>query len=129
MPDQLRIVTPAQDSSIVRTAGGEFLRPPAGWVLVPPGDAALTRRVKATGPAWVVQQRRGRKTFSLGLWAPGDIVEAIQARLAAERAAPQHARRKEADARRRNRAQAEYVETFRAAVRAFLAFHPRYAEL
>jgi hypothetical protein len=31
----------------VRTADGKVLTVPAGWVLLPPGDAALTRRVKA----------------------------------------------------------------------------------
>jgi hypothetical protein len=34
-----------------------------------------------------------------------------------------------ADARRRDRAQAEYVEDFYGAVLAFLAFHPNHAEL
>ena len=36
---------------------------------------------------------------------------------------------KEADARRRDKAQAEYVEDFHGAVVTFLAFHPRYADL
>ena len=31
---------------------------PEGWVLLPPGDAALTRRVKATGAHWIVQERK-----------------------------------------------------------------------
>jgi hypothetical protein len=38
-------------------------------------------------------------------------------------------RRKEADARRRDKAQAEYAEDFFGAVVAFLAFHPNHAEL
>ena len=29
---------------------------------------ALTRRVKAAGPTWQVQEKRGRKIFSRGLW-------------------------------------------------------------
>jgi hypothetical protein len=129
MPEQTRIVTPGPDSQSVRTASGDILRPPTGWVLVPPGDAALTRRLKAAGPTWTVQQNRGRKTFSLGLWAPQCTVVAIKLQLAAERAAPGHARRKVADAQRRENVQTEYVQTFREAVLNFLAFHPRYAEL
>src|SRR5687768_13343896 len=105
MPDQTRVVAPGPDARSVRTAGGEVLRPPADWVLVAPGDAALTRRVKAAGPTWTVQEKKGRKLFSRGVWAPRETVEVIQAQLAAERAAPQYARRRAADARRRERDQ------------------------
>jgi hypothetical protein len=40
-----------------------------------------------------------------------------------------YAKRKEADARRRDKAQAEYVEGFYEAVVGFLAFHPNHADL
>ncbi len=33
-------------------------------MLLPPGDAALTRRVKEASDHWVVQEKKGRKTFS-----------------------------------------------------------------
>jgi hypothetical protein len=33
-------------------------------MLLPPGDAALTRRVKAADDHWVVQEKKGRKVFS-----------------------------------------------------------------
>src|SRR4051794_38875520 len=49
--------------------------------------------------------------------------------LEAERSTEGYARRKEADARRRDRAQADYVEDFVGAVLAFLAFHPDHADL
>src|SRR5439155_19163779 len=39
------------------------------------------------------------------------------------------AKRKQADARRREEAQAEYVEDFHGAVVTFLAFHPSHADL
>lgn len=129
MPDQTRIVLPGPDGRSVRTDSGQVLRPPVEWVLVPPGDAGLTRRIKAAGPTWTVQEKVGRKIFSRGVWAAGVVVEAARAELAAERSTPQYARRREADARRREREQVEYVETFRQAVLEFLAFHPRYASL
>ena len=56
-------------------------------------------------------------------------MECIQADLDAERGTEGHARRKEADRRRREKAQAEYVEDFHGAVLKFLAFHPAHADL
>src|SRR3954451_15354619 len=88
---------------------------PEGWVLLPPGDAALTRRVKAAGEHWVVQEKRGRKIFSRGVWAPSETIESIRQELEAERATEGFARKKEADARRREKAQTEYVEDFQKA--------------
>ena len=106
-----------------------MLYPPADWALLPPGDAGLTRRVKAAGATWTVQEKKGRTIFSQGVWAPAVVIEASKNELAAERATPEYAKRREADARRRQREQAEYVEDFRGAVLEFLAFHPRYGQL
>ena len=102
---------------------------PDGWVLLPPGDAALTRRVKAAGDHWAVAEKKGKKVFSRGIWAAAATIDRLRAELAAERSTESYARRKEADARRRHEAQAEYVEDFLGAVMAFLAFHPNHAEL
>src|SRR4051812_44194197 len=106
MPGRDRTVSPGPDDHSVRTDNGEILRPPADWELLPAGNAALTRRVKAAGPTWGVQQRRGRRTFSLGIWAPRATIEAIRAEFAVERAAPQQARRREAETHRRAQQQA-----------------------
>ena len=56
-------------------------------------------------------------------------IEWIRADLEAERSTESFAKKKEADARRREKAQAEYVEDFLGAVVAFLAFHPTHADL
>jgi hypothetical protein len=120
---------PGPTENTVRAADGTILTAPEGWVLLPPGDAGLTRRVKAAGDHWVVQEKRGRKTFSRGIWAPGATIERIQAELEAERSTEGFARRQEAASRRREAAQAEYVEDFHGAVLAFLAFHPGHADL
>ena len=129
MPTQTRVVTPGPDDRSVRTTDGALLRPPADWVLVPPGDPWLTRRIKAAGPTWTVQEKKGRKTFSHGVWTNGAAVERIRADLAAERATPEYARKRAAGAQRRDREQTEYVGEFRSAVLAFLRFNPRYAAL
>ena len=120
--------TPGPTPTTVRSADGTILPVPDGWVLLPPGDAALTRRVKAAGVHWVVQEKKGRKIFSKGVWAPAATIDKIRAELEAERSTEGYAKRKDADARRRNKAQAAYVEDFYGAVVAFLAFHPAHAE-
>jgi len=121
--------TPGPTPNSVRAADGSVLTAPDGWVLFPPGDAALTRRVKAAGDHWVVAEKKGRKVFSRGVWAPAEVIERIRAELEAERSTEGFAKRKEADARRRDKAQAEYVEDFLTAVVQFLAFHPVHADL
>jgi hypothetical protein len=121
--------TPGPTTTTVRAPDGTVRTVPADWVLVPPGDAALTRRVRAAGESWSVAEKRGRKVFSRGVWAPAATVERVMAELAAERSTGAYARRREADAARRGKAQAEYVEEFWLAVRAFLNFHPAHAEL
>ncbi|TWT75483.1 hypothetical protein Pla123a_29920 [Posidoniimonas polymericola] len=102
---------------------------PAGWSLLPPGDAALTRRVKAAGEFWLVQEKRGRRMFSRGVWAPAATIERIQAELEGERSTDAYAKRREADAKRREQAQSDYVGEFTTAVRQYLAFHPKHADL
>ena len=98
-------------------------------MLLPPGDAGLTRRLKAATATWTVQEKVGRRTFSRGVWADGAVVESVRRELAAERATPAYAKKRTADAQRRERDQADYVGDFRDAVLAYLAFHPRHGEL
>lgn len=129
MPNQTRIVSPGPRERTVRTADGTILEAPTDWVLLPPGDPGLTRRVKAAGPTWTVQEKKGRKTFSRGVWTPADRVAAIQAELAAERSTPAYAKRKAADSARREKKQTAYVEDFSGAVREFLAFDQVHSEL
>jgi hypothetical protein len=123
------IFTPGPTPNTVRSADGKVLTAPEGWVLLPPGDAALTRRVKAAGDHWVVQEKKGRKVFSRGVWASATTIDKIRAELEVERSTEGYSKRKQADAQRRNKAQAEYVEDFCGAVVAFLAFHPVHADL
>jgi hypothetical protein len=120
---------PGTTPTTVRSADGNVLTVPEGWVLLPPGDPALTRRVKAAGDHWVVAEKKGRKIFSKGLWAAAATIDRIRAELEAERSTGVFAKKKEADARRREKAQAEYVEDFHGAVVTFLAFHPMHATL
>lgn len=123
------VYSPGPTPGTLRSATGEIVTPPSDWGLLPPGDAALTRRVKACGAYWLVTEKRGRRVFSQGLWAPAATIDRIRGELEVERADPAYAKRRQADATRREKLQVAYVEDFTAAVHAFLAFHPRYDEL
>jgi hypothetical protein len=129
LPKQAFTFLPGLVLNTVIAADGKVLSVPDGWILVPPGDAALTRRVKSAGDHWVVQEKKGRKMFSRGVWTSASTVEQIRVDLEAERSTASFAKRKVADARRRETAQLEYVEDFVGAVLAFLKFHPDYNEL
>jgi hypothetical protein len=129
MPDQTRIVSPGPRDRTVKTTDGKVLEVPADWKLLPPGDAAWTRRVKAGGPTWTVQEKKGRKIFSRGIWASAERIEAVRAELEAERSTESYAKRRVADGARREKKQTAYVEDFRGAVLSFLAFAPAYADL
>src|SRR5436189_2487042 len=104
--------SPGPTPNTVRTTDGKVLTAPEDWVLLPPGDAALTRRVKEAGDHWVVAEKKGRKLFSKGVWALAATIERIRAELGVERSTETFAKRKEADARRREKSQAEYVDDF-----------------
>src|SRR4051794_11306943 len=89
---------PGPTPNTVSTADGKVLTVPKGWVLLPPGDAALTRRVKAAGDHWVVAEKKGRKVFSRGIWTSAATIERIHAELEAERCTEGFAKKKQADA-------------------------------
>lgn len=97
---------------------------PDDWELLPPGDAALSRRIKEDGPTWTVIELKGRKRFSRGIWAPAARIAALRKDLALERADPGYQRKLDAGRKRRAAEQVVYAEDFRGAVLAFLNFHP-----
>ncbi|MBJ6760168.1 DUF2293 domain-containing protein [Myxococcaceae bacterium JPH2] len=123
MSDSLT-VAPTADPRRVRAPDGRILTVPEGWTLLPPGDAGLTRRVKAAGPSWTVVEKVGRKLFSKGVWAPEAHVHHARAALDAERATPAYARKLAQGRERRAREQEEYEVDFANAVLRFLAFSP-----
>ena len=107
-------------------ADGVVLAVPPGWDLLRPGDAALSRRIKADGPPWTVIELKGRKRFSHGIWAPAERIAALRSKLAAEREEPSYQRKLDSARARRAAAEEVYAEDFRGAVLAFLAFHSDY---
>lgn len=123
------VFKPGPDAKTVATKEGKILLVPVGWDLLPPGDAALTRRVKAAGEHWLVQEKKGRRVFSRGVWAPAETIRTIRAELEIERSSESYAKRRQADAQRRAKEQSHYVDSFFDAVLGYLDFHQNHAEL
>ena len=123
MSDAARIVGKGLNPRTVRSERGQE-KVPDDWELLLPGDAALTRRVKAEGPCWIMSEKKGRKVFGYGVWAPRERIERHRRDLEQERAEPAYAKKLAAGRERREREQEAYVEDFRGAVLQFLKFAP-----
>ncbi len=123
------VFAPGPRPNVVRDARGQLHEIPAGWQCLAPGDAGLTRRVKAAGDTWAVVEKVGRKTFSRGVWAPAATISAARAELEVERASPTYLKKRASDVKRREEAQLQYVADFEAEVLAFLAFDSSFGQL
>lgn len=124
------VLAPLEGESRVFVApDGTRMVAPADWECLPPGDAMMTRRVKQAGPSWSVIEKRGRKAFSKGLWAPRTTIERVKAEAIAERATDDYAKKRRADLARREREQSTYVQSFESEVFRFLSFSSEWTEL
>ncbi len=123
------VLAPTSDPRVFVAPDGRRLSPPDGWACLPPGDATFTRRVKQAGPSWAVIEKKGRKAFSRGLWAPRETIAAVRSALEAERATEAYAAKRTKDVARREQAQADYVVAFEGEVETFLAFSTEWREL
>src|SRR6478609_2262663 len=123
------VFAPTADPRVFLAPDGSRHAPPAGWACLPPGDAGLTRRVKSLGPSWAIIEKKGRKAFSKGLWAPSENIATAKAALEAERSTPAYAKKRAAAGARREHEQAAYVVSFEVEVLAFLRFAPSFQAL
>jgi len=94
--DEVQTFSPGPTPDTVRTSDGNVLGLPQGWVLLPPGDPALIRRVKAAGDHWLIWEKKGRKVTSRGVCAAAAAIDRIRAELEAARAGGTQAKRKTA---------------------------------
>ena len=108
---------------------GAKLTPPSGWTFLPAGDGAITRKVTAKEAFWRVQAQMGRRVISKGIWAPGAAIAQARQEVEALRATESYQKRLAGERQRRAEKQTEYEQEFYLAVRAFLAFIPRYETL
>ena len=123
-----KIVSPGQNHTLV-SESGDALNPPEGWDFLPAGDAGITRRVKAKGPTWVVQVKRGRRKISKGIWADAELIRQAKAEVLAKRDSPAYKNQLQRARQRRQAEQSVYEQTFFDQVVGYLEFHDRYSGL
>ncbi|MDF7824710.1 DUF2293 domain-containing protein [Pontiellaceae bacterium B12227] len=99
---------------------------PEGWDCLKPGDATVTKTLKSLGPTWTATRKKGRKTFSDGVWASAEHIAEAKRIVAEKRTAPGYAKKRASDLKRREKKQAEYEISFHEALLKWLNFHPRY---
>ena len=121
-----REVRPGPRPGTVLDEQGKVQQVPDGWDLLPPGDGALTRKVKAAGPSWTMVEHRRRRKYSKGIWAPATHIARARAALEAKRKSPQYAKERAAQLRRKEEKERRYQGDFAFAVKRFLDFDERY---
>ncbi|MEN8846678.1 MAG: DUF2293 domain-containing protein [Akkermansiaceae bacterium] len=118
-----------EKEGFVSSVEGKPMKIPADWGRLPPGDAALSRRVKMEGPSWTVVEFKRRKKFSHGILAPAERIELLKAEREAEKKDPKYLKKLDAGRSRRAKAEKVYAEEFEQAVFQFLGFHDDHLEL
>jgi len=108
---------------------GKPMQIPAGWEVLTPGDAALSRRVKQEGPSWTVIEIKRRKRFSHGVLAPAERIAMLKADREAEKDDPKYQKKLVAGRARRAKAEQVYAEEFEQVIFQFLDFHEDHINL
>lgn len=126
--EETKIVRPGLPGKSVIDEHGVVLFPPPDWALLPPGDAGLTRKVKSMGPYWLVQSKRGRRTFSGGVWTLATNIEQARAEIEAKRGTAEYQKNQESAKKRRDKKEDVYREDFFGAILSYLRFALKYEE-
>jgi len=128
MNNDIRIVKPGTRGELTGP-NGETLKPPTDWAFLPAGDAGITRKVTSNGSYWRVEVKKGRRTISLGIWAPATTIEQAQRDVQRIRLTDEYRKKQTYAAERREKKQIQYDAEFCQAVERFLDFHSNYKEL
>lgn len=126
MPRETRTFLVTKADSRLKDKAGKVFSVPAGWENLPAGDASVTRKLKSLGPTWTVQEKKGRKTFSHGVWAAKEHIEAAKALVDAHRADPKNQKKLAQAKVRREEKEEVFGEEFQQAIIKFLKFDEKY---
>ncbi|BBE19033.1 hypothetical protein AQPE_3206 [Aquipluma nitroreducens] len=108
---------------------GETLKLPTDWAFLPAGDAGITRKVTSKGLYWRVEIKKGRRTISLGIWAPETTILEAQQEVQQSRLTDEYKKKQTYAVERREKKQTEYEADFCSSVECFLNFHKSHKEL
>lgn len=128
MESNIRIVNPGTRGELIGP-NGETLKPPSDWAFLPAGDAGITRKVTSKGAYWRVEVKKGRRTISLGIWAPATTIEQAQRDVQQIRLTDEYKKKQTYAVGRREKKQTEYETDFCSAIECFLNFHNSHKEL
>ena len=126
MPTETRSFLITKSDDRLKDKMGQVFSVPTGWENLPAGDASVTRKVKSLGPTWTVQEKKGRKAFSHGVWAPKEQIEEAIALVEAQRADPKHQKKLAQVKVRREEKETVFGEDFQQAIIQFLNFNQKY---
>jgi len=128
MNQNILIVRPGAHGELTGP-GDETLKPPKDWTFLPAGDAGITRKVTSKGSFWRVEVKKGRRTISLGIWAPAITIKQAQQEVQQIRLTDEYKKKQTYAADRREKKQTEYEVDFCLSIESFLDFHPNYKEM
>ena len=128
MGNELRVVKSGRKGELIGQRG-EVLTPPPGWIFLPAGDAGITRKVTSKRAYWRVEVKKGRRTISLGIWAPETTIVQARSDVQEVRLTDEYKKKQSYAAERRKKIQVQYDAEFCLAVEHFLDFHDTYKEL
>jgi hypothetical protein len=125
METDKRIVKPGNNGSLIGE-NGETLIPPLTWSFLPAGDSGITRKVTTEGQFWRVEVKKGRRTISLGIWAPATTIAQAQEEVKTVRSTEEYKKKRVSELNRRDKKQELYDTEFCNAVESYLNFHDNY---
>jgi len=129
MPTETRTFLITKSDSRLKDKTGKVYSVPAGWQKLPSGDASITRKLKSLGPSWTVQEKKGRKSFSHGVWAVKEHIEAAKSLVEAQRADPKHQKKLAQAKVRREEKEVVFSTDFQQEIIKFLNFDKKYQAL
>ena len=129
MPTETRTFLITKSDGRLKDKAGKVYSVPASWENLPAGDASVTRKMKSLGPTWTVQEKKGRKTFSHGVWAAKEQLDEAKALVQAQRADPKHQMKLAQAKVRREEKEVVFGDDFLQEITKFLDFDKKYQTL
>ncbi|NRB41268.1 MAG: DUF2293 domain-containing protein [Pseudomonadales bacterium] len=129
MPTDTRTFLITKADRRLKDKAGKVYSVPADWENLPAGDASVTRKLKSLGATWTVQEKKGRKSFSHGVWAAKENIVEAKALVDAQRADPKHQKKLAQAKVRREEKEEVFGEDFQQAIIQFLNFAEKHQAL